>query len=99
MAARAALRTPDSTDEWHSGQITELRLGQVTAVVALATLGCAATRNIAVHEPNLIGLTSGANVVYVAYATSATGGAAGTVNQKVDPSPGLLVVPIFPPWA
>ncbi len=46
------------------GQITELRLAQVTAVVALASLGCPETKNIAVHEPNLIGLTSGANVVY-----------------------------------
>ncbi len=46
------------------GQITELRLAQVTAVVALASLACVDTRNIAVHEPNLIGLTSGANVVY-----------------------------------
>lgn len=46
------------------GQITELRLAQVTAVVALASLACRDTRNIAVHEPNLIGLTSGANVVY-----------------------------------
>lgn len=46
------------------GQITELRLGQVVAVVTLATLACRETRNIAIHEPNLIGLTSGANVVY-----------------------------------
>ncbi len=46
------------------GQITELRLAQVVAVVALATLECPQTKNIAVHEPNLIGLTSGANVVY-----------------------------------
>jgi biotin synthase len=46
------------------GQITELRLAQVVAVVALATLECPETENIAVHEPNLIGLTSGANVVY-----------------------------------
>lgn len=46
------------------GQITELRLAQVTAVVALASLTCPDTKNIAVHEPNLIGLTSGANVVY-----------------------------------
>ena len=46
------------------GQITELRLAQITAVVALAALNSANTRNIAVHEPNLIGLTSGANVVY-----------------------------------
>lgn len=46
------------------GQISELRLAQITAVVALACLACPDIRNIAVHEPNLIGLTSGANVVY-----------------------------------
>ena len=46
------------------GQITELRLAQVVAVVALATLGCPQTQNIAVHEPNLLGLAAGANVVY-----------------------------------
>jgi biotin synthase len=48
----------------YRGQITELRLAQVVAVVALASLACPNTDNIAVHEPNLIGLTSGANVVY-----------------------------------
>ena len=48
----------------HFGQISELRLAQVTAVVALASLACSETKNIAVHEPNLIGLTSGANVIY-----------------------------------
>jgi biotin synthase len=46
------------------GQITELRLAQVVAVVALATLGCSETRSIAVHEPNLLGLAAGANTVY-----------------------------------
>ncbi len=46
------------------GQITELRLAQVVAVVALASLACRETRNIAVHEPNLLGLTAGANAVY-----------------------------------
>ena len=46
------------------GQITELRLAQVVAVVSLATLGCSETQNIAVHEPNLLGLTAGANLVY-----------------------------------
>lgn len=46
------------------GQITEFRLAQIVAVVALATLGCPETRNIAVHEPNLLGLSAGANVVY-----------------------------------
>ena len=47
-----------------SGQISELRLAQVTAVVALATLACPETKSIAVHEPNLLGLTAGANTVY-----------------------------------
>jgi biotin synthase len=46
------------------GQITELRLAQVVAVVAMASLNCQETQNIAVHEPNLLGLTAGANVVY-----------------------------------
>ncbi|HEY3396887.1 MAG TPA: radical SAM protein [Armatimonadota bacterium] len=46
------------------GQITELRLAQITAVVALAALNSPTIKNLAVHEPNLIGLTSGANVVY-----------------------------------
>ena len=39
------------------GQITEHRLAQITAVVALAALNAPETKNIAVHEPNLIGLT------------------------------------------
>ncbi|MBA4387402.1 MAG: radical SAM protein [Verrucomicrobia bacterium] len=46
------------------GQITEQRLAQITAVLALATLECKETRNIAVHEPNLLGLAAGANAIY-----------------------------------
>ena len=46
------------------GQISELRLAQVTAVVALASLACPETRCIGVHEPNLLGLTAGANTVF-----------------------------------
>jgi biotin synthase len=46
------------------GQITEQRLAQITAVLALATLECKETRNIAVHEPNLLGLCAGANAIY-----------------------------------
>jgi len=46
------------------GQISELRLAQVVAVVALATLHCPETRSIAVHEPNLLGLAAGANTIY-----------------------------------
>ncbi len=62
-AAMRRVYVPDSPLAPY-GQITELRLALVTAVVALASLGCPETKNIAVHEPNLIGLTSGANVVY-----------------------------------
>lgn len=46
------------------GQITELRLAQVTAVVALASLACREIRSIGVHEPNPVGLTSGANAAF-----------------------------------
>jgi len=48
----------------HRGQITESRLAQVVAVIALATLGLKETKQIAVHEPNLLGLAAGANTVY-----------------------------------
>jgi biotin synthase len=47
-----------------NGQITERRLAQVVAVVTLAALACPETTNIAVHEPNLLGLAAGANAVY-----------------------------------
>jgi biotin synthase len=46
------------------GQITELRLAQIVAVVTLAAFGCKETSNIAVHEPNLLGLCAGANAIY-----------------------------------
>lgn len=62
-AAMRRVYVPDSPLA-RRGQITEQRLAQVVAVVTLATLGCAQTKNIAVHEPNLLGLAAGANVVY-----------------------------------
>jgi biotin synthase len=46
------------------GQVSERRLAQIVAVVALASLSCPETQSIAVHEPNLLGLAAGANVVY-----------------------------------
>lgn len=46
------------------GQISNLQLAQVVSVVALASLGCVETKTIAVHEPNLLGLVSGANTIY-----------------------------------
>ncbi|HEX2980873.1 MAG TPA: hypothetical protein VHO48_11460, partial [Anaerolineaceae bacterium] len=46
------------------GQISERRLSQVVAVVTLASIGCPETQTIAVHEPNSLGLVSGANTIY-----------------------------------
>lgn len=48
---------------YHYGQISELRLAQVVAVVALATLEVAGMGGIGVHEPNVLALTSGANSI------------------------------------
>lgn len=62
-AAMRRVYMPSSPLAAH-GQVTELRLAQVVAAVTLATLDCPATRSIAVHEPNLLGLTAGANTVY-----------------------------------
>ncbi|MDR2295279.1 MAG: hypothetical protein LBD95_00635 [Clostridiales Family XIII bacterium] len=50
------------------GQISNLRLGQITAVVALATFSMPTMTYIGVHEPTEIGYVSGANV-----ATAETG--------------------------
>lgn len=45
------------------GQITELRLAQIVAVITLATLNTKSMRYMSVHEPNQVGLLSGANVI------------------------------------
>ena len=45
------------------GQISNLRLGQLTAVVALATFSMPSMRYMGIHEPTEIGYVSGANVV------------------------------------
>jgi len=49
---------------FHHGQISLARLGQVVAVVALATLGKPETRSIAVNLSNLVGLFSGAGAFF-----------------------------------
>lgn len=46
------------------GQVSLAWLGQVVAVVALATLGRQETRSIAVNVSNLVGLFSGANAFF-----------------------------------
>jgi biotin synthase len=45
------------------GQISNLRLGQIVAVVALATFAMPTMTYMGVHEPTEIGYVSGANVV------------------------------------
>lgn len=62
-AAMRRVALPGSPLSGH-GQISELRLGQITAVIALATAGCPGVESIAVHEPNPIGIASGANSIY-----------------------------------
>jgi biotin synthase len=52
------------TSLFEKGQISERRLAQITAVVALASMKCKETQSIAVHEPNLLGLCAGANAIY-----------------------------------
>lgn len=64
------------------GQISELRLAQVVAVVTLASLACPNTDNIAVHEPNLLGLISGANVVYAETGANPRDNAADTTGHR-----------------
>lgn len=49
---------------FHHGRLPLARLAQVVAVVALATLETPTVRSIAVHESNVLGLTSGANALY-----------------------------------
>jgi biotin synthase len=67
------------------GQVTDRRLAQIVAIVNLATLGCAGTRSIAVHEPNLLGLSAGANAVYAETGANPRDSQADTaVNRGMD---------------
>jgi len=45
------------------GQISQLRLAQIVAVIALASVSFPQVMAVACHEPNLLGLMAGANVV------------------------------------
>jgi len=49
---------------YHHGQISLARLGQVVAVVVLATIGKEETKSIAVNVSNLVALFSGANAFF-----------------------------------
>lgn len=80
-AAMRRVRVP-GTPLADRGQITERRLAQVTAVVALASLGCAETKGVAVHEPNLLGLCSGANAIYAETGANPRDTAADTAGRR-----------------
>ncbi|MGD9162690.1 MAG: radical SAM protein [Desulfobacteraceae bacterium] len=49
---------------YHHGQVSLSRLGQVVAVVTLATIGNENIKSIAVNVSNLVGLFSGANAFF-----------------------------------
>lgn len=46
------------------GQISELRLAQITAVVTMLAVHSPRITSIGVHEPNKLGITAGANAIY-----------------------------------
>lgn len=52
---------------YEKGQISLLRSAQLVAVVAIAMLQNPHLSSIAIHEPDLLGLTAGANCVYAEY--------------------------------
>lgn len=68
------------------GQITELRLAQIVAVITLATLNLKSMRYIGVHEPNQLGLLSGANV-----ATAESGANPRDNNSETSKGRGLCM--------
>lgn len=47
------------------GQISQLRLAQITAILTLISVSFPQIATVACHEPNLLGLTAGSNVVAV----------------------------------
>lgn len=47
------------------GQTSQLRLAQITAILTLISVSYPQVASVACHEPNLLGLTAGSNVVAV----------------------------------
>ena len=47
------------------GQISQLRLAQITAILTLTSVSFPQIATVGCHEPNLLGLTAGSNVVAV----------------------------------
>jgi len=64
------------------GQASELRVAQITAVVALATLAIENMHGIAVHEPSLPALISGANAIWAESGSNPRDTEADTANCR-----------------
>ncbi|MEG1610616.1 MAG: hypothetical protein RR317_05490 [Bilophila sp.] len=64
------------------GQITSLRFAQLAGVVALAMIGTPSLTSIAVHEPDMVGLTSGGNCVYAEFGVNPRDTAQDTSNGR-----------------
>ena len=70
----------------HRGIISELRLAQITAVVTLVALHSPQITSVGVHEPNKLGITSGANAIY-----AETGSNPRDTKQETAGSHGLTI--------
>ncbi len=70
----------------HLGQISELRLAQITGVVTLLALHSPQITSVGVHEPNKLGITSGANAIY-----AETGSNPRDTEQETTGSHGLTI--------
>ncbi|MDR2771177.1 MAG: radical SAM protein [Clostridiales Family XIII bacterium] len=66
----------------NKGQISNLRLGQIVATVALATLSLPSMTYMGVHEPSEIGYVSGANVVTAETGVNPRDAAADTAHGR-----------------
>lgn len=51
----------------HRGEIDLLRSSQIVAVLSLAMIGNKELSSVAIHEPDLLGLNSGANCIYAEF--------------------------------
>jgi len=68
-AVMRRITVPDSILE-SKGQISLLRSAQIVAVVAIAMRHNTQLSSIAIHEPDLLGLTSGANCIYAEFGSN-----------------------------
>ncbi len=64
------------------GQISHLRLAQIVAVITLASISYPSVQVIACHEPNLLALTAGSNVVAAEYGANPRDAVVNTAENR-----------------